>query len=193
MLHSLCQLASWAFVAVLITVLPRVGGENSPCGTVSSGTFHQEENNCLSPQLGRDSHQAAPGQQAAGSPRCAPCARTAGAAPTAGFRVRSRTGTLAPRSRAAAGAGGGRLGADLRRAGGRTSQLLLFSKRPGELPEWRSGLGDPLFHLWMGSRKGARGWFGRNQGQRSDSAAGWEVHGLAGKMTQLPNPVSAPP
>lgn len=65
MLHSLCQLASWAFVAVLITALPRVGGENSPCGTVSSATFHQEENNCLSPQLGRDSHQAAPGQQAA--------------------------------------------------------------------------------------------------------------------------------
>ena len=38
-LHSLCQLASWAFVAVLITVLPGVGGENSPCGTISSGTF----------------------------------------------------------------------------------------------------------------------------------------------------------
>lgn len=52
MLHSLCQLASWAFVAVLITVLPGVGGENSPRGTVSSGTFHQEANNCLPAQLG---------------------------------------------------------------------------------------------------------------------------------------------
>lgn len=51
-LHSLCQLASWAFVAVLITVLPGVGGENSPRGTVSSGTFHQEANNCLPAQLG---------------------------------------------------------------------------------------------------------------------------------------------
>lgn len=52
MLHSRCQLASWAFVAVLITVLPGVGGENSPRGTVSSGTFHQEANNCLPAQLG---------------------------------------------------------------------------------------------------------------------------------------------
>lgn len=51
-LHSRCQLASWAFVAVLITVLPGVGGENSPRGTVSSGTFHQEANNCLPAQLG---------------------------------------------------------------------------------------------------------------------------------------------
>lgn len=52
MLHSLCQLASWAFVAVLITVLPGVGGENSPRGTVSSGTLHQEANNCFPAQLG---------------------------------------------------------------------------------------------------------------------------------------------
>lgn len=51
-LHSLCQLASWAFVAVLITVLPGVGGENSPRGTVSSGTLHQEANNCFPAQLG---------------------------------------------------------------------------------------------------------------------------------------------
>lgn len=51
-LHSLCQLASWAFVAVLITVLPRVGGENSPRGTVSSGTLYQEANNCFPAQLG---------------------------------------------------------------------------------------------------------------------------------------------
>lgn len=52
MLHSLCQLASWAFVAVLITVLPGVGGENSPGGTVSSGTLHHEANNCFPAQLG---------------------------------------------------------------------------------------------------------------------------------------------
>lgn len=51
-LHSRCQLASWAFVAVLITVLPGVGGENSPRGTVSSGTLHQEANNCFPAQLG---------------------------------------------------------------------------------------------------------------------------------------------
>lgn len=51
-LHSLRQLASWAFVAVLITVLPGVGGENSPRGTVSSGTLHQEANNCFPAQLG---------------------------------------------------------------------------------------------------------------------------------------------
>jgi hypothetical protein len=51
-LHSLCQLASWAFVAVLITVLPGVGGENSPRGSVSSGTLHQEANNCFPAQLG---------------------------------------------------------------------------------------------------------------------------------------------
>lgn len=76
-LHSLCQLASWAFVAVLITVLPRVGGENSPCGTISSGTFHQQENNCLPPQLGWDSHQAALGQDPREAAQCAcSCARS---------------------------------------------------------------------------------------------------------------------
>lgn len=69
-LHSLCQLASWAFVAVLITLLLGVGGENSPCGTISSGTFRQQENNCLPPRLGWDSHQAALGQESAGRRGC---------------------------------------------------------------------------------------------------------------------------
>lgn len=36
-----------------------------------------------------------------------------------------------------------------------------------------------------GPQQGGRGWFGRNQGQRSESAAGWEVETLADEMTWL--------
>lgn len=97
----------------------------------------------------------------------------------AGFRVRSRTETRAPRPRAAAGAreAGGEQGcrlllrARLRRAGGRASQLLLFSKRPGGAPGVEVGRGRPPASPLDGQHEGARGWFSRSQGQKSDGGS----------------------
>lgn len=143
-LHSLCQLASWAFVAVLITVLPGVGGENSPRGTISSGTFHQEENNCLPPRLGRESHRAALGQSSAARLRYgARAARpaTPGEALTFDFGCSSEPETHRAQDRCpGARAGRGRRRADLLASpestpgAGESTRLsvsLVFSSVPG--------------------------------------------------------------
>lgn len=114
------------------------------------------------------------------SPRAPGCARGRGLA----RRRPGRGGRSGPSRRL-------RLGARLRLAGGRAAHPRLFSKRPGGLPECgraRRPPGSPL----GGQHAGARAWFSRNQGRKSESAAGWEVQGLAGRMTWLPNPVSAP-
>lgn len=162
-LHSLCQLASWAFVAVLITVLPRVGGENSPGGTVSSGTFHQEGNNCLSPQLGRDSQQAAPGgrqpteravrpHRRRGSDRGLPGALAEGAS-------RASTARGCPAGRGQGGAG--RLASPERTPG--AGERAHFSSSAFKLSELRRAPGD-LRRV----REAARFIFGR-------TPAGWAL------------------
>lgn len=165
-LHSLCQLASWAFVAVLITVLPGVGGENSPCGTISSGTFHQEENNCLPPQLGRDSHQAALGRESARLPhgaRPAPCALSAAHPGEAqlGRQGAARGGRHCAYGRCpgagAADAGGGRtcwllLRPRLGREGRRTFQFSWLSLAFLGAPGVEMGRGKPPVFVfgWTG-------------------------------------------
>lgn len=194
MLHSLCQLASWAFVAVLITVLPRVGGENSPCGTISSGTFHQQENNCLPPQLGWDSHQAALGQDPREAAQCAcSCARSA------------RRGSHPPLLRAAQ-KGRAQCPGPVSRCQGRQRQTksgaVGFSRGHG----WAGGrasfsmfLGAPGVEVGCrtlpvsssdGQDDGGRGWSGRNRDtvrkcSRVESAWPYRQNDLA------PNPVSA--
>lgn len=188
MLHSRCQLASWAFVAVLITVLPGVGGENSPRGTVSSGTFHQEANNCLPAQLGgipprrggRGCGRVPRGSAHASYGAESTCERPAahfGPAPKAlGCRgaeeVQSSIGF--PDSR-----GSGR---------GARERALFF---------------PPLFSLFfpleflgsLGPVLSSRGWdedgnrwLRRNRGRTRDSAAGWKgQHGLPDTSELAPN------
>lgn len=165
-LHSLCQLASWAFVAVLITVLPGVGGENSPRGTVSSGTFHQEANNCLPAQLG-GIPPGRPGRGCGRVPRgsahascgaertCLRLASRGGSAPTAlrcrgAEEVQPSIGSLLlPPPPWKGGGGGGGLGEP------RSARFFLFSFSRVFSGSW--GVSPVLSSRGLGMRMGTGG------------------------------------
>lgn len=181
-LHSLCQLATWAFVAVLITVLPGVGGENSPRGNVSSGTFHQEANNCLSAQL----EGIPPDSEGRG---CGRVPRGSAHAPCRAGRTWPR---LAPRFPPAPGRSGaletrlcGRAAASssattpLPRRQGARAFFLYFSLSSG-------APGESVLLSSRGRHEDGNRWrLRRNRGQARDSAAGWKVQGLPDTLSWL--------